>query len=277
MTNCPKKGPFIGFAGAIVAEKPMVEPLTPLFSFLQNAHDIKASRPLARCLGALEHALESLQEYYTKMETDQLADRTVCTSPSFPYRTYYTAVEGKVEFQYQRRLHPDKLLFICSKPNDETYLCVKFTQNYSKEAHQHCADNGVAPHLYAVEELPGGWLMVVMEYLEVQAYRLLADSSKHSSSSLKAGVTAVVDILHRGGFVHGNIRDVSIMVAHDWDDEKGAANIKLLDFNWAGPEGNTVYPPNVNRFEKVGRPLDAWDGKPILRSHDLEMVSHIFK
>jgi hypothetical protein len=255
----------------------MLEPLTPLFSFQENAHDANASRPLARALGALNHALESLREYYTQLETAQPSDRVVCTNPAFPYRTYYTAAEGKVEFQYTRRLHTDKLIFLGSRTSDETYLLVKFTQSYSKAAHQHCADNGVAPHLYAVDELPGDWLMVVMGYLERDAYdSLYSFSGTNSGGRVQAAVTTAVGILHQGGFVHGDIRDINTMVALHWDDEKATENIKLLDFDWAGPEGNTLYPPNVN-FHDVERPLDARDGMPILREHDLEMVAHIFE
>lgn len=251
----------------------MLELLTPLFACQENAHDTKASQPLTRSLGALNHALTSLKEYYTQLEKPQSPDRVVGTNPALPYRTYYTTVEGKVEFQYRRRLYSNKLLFLCSRTNDGTQLFVKFTQMYSKDAHQHCADNGVAPLLYAVEELPGGWLMVVMEDLATDAYCLLPCSS---SGTVQAGVIAAVGILHRGGFVHGDIRDINTMVAVDWDDEKGAENVKLLDFDWAGPEGSTLYPANVNYWD-VDRPVDARDGMPILKDHDLQMISHIFK
>jgi hypothetical protein len=266
----------MGFAGAIVADKPMLEPLTPLFSLHTNAHDDNASKPLARTLGAFENALKSLQEYYTHLKIVGPAETQACADPEFPYRTYYTTPDGRVDFQYDLRMYPDKLLFLCTRTSDKADLCIKFTQKYSKEAHQYCAANGVAPELYAVEDLPGGWLMVAMEFLAADVYGLLATSSTSARSRFEADVTAAVDILHRGGFVHGDIREVNTKVARDWDDEKGVENVKLVDFDWAGPEGTTLYPANVNTWT-VRRPMGVRDGMPITKNHDLEMVAEMFR
>jgi serine/threonine protein kinase len=159
--------------------------------------------------------------------------------------------------------------------NDKTKLCVKFTQKYSKDAHQYCAEKGVAPKLFAVEDLSGGWLMVVMEYLERDSYMVLVGLSKDARSSFAAGVTEAVEILHQGGFMHGDIRDANTMVARDWDQEKGVQNVKLVDFDWAGREGETKYPPNVN-YWAIARPMGAKDGLPVERDHDLEMIKFIF-
>lgn len=42
---------------------------------------------------------------------------------------------------------------------------VKFTRTYSEVVHDLLAGKGFAPELLAVEDLVGGWKMVVMEYL----------------------------------------------------------------------------------------------------------------
>jgi serine/threonine protein kinase len=253
----------------------MLEPLTPMFAFHTNGHDGKASRPLARALGATRRAFKSLTAYYEQLSTAEKSNRKFFTDTEYPYRTSYTTVDGEVEFQYLQRLNSKKLLFLCSKVKDSTRLCVKFTQQYSKNAHQYCADKKVAPELYAVEELPGGWLMVVMEYLGADSYKVLAACDEHERARFKAGVEKAVMVLHDGGFVHGDIRSVNTMVAQNWDNEKGEENVKLVDFDWAGNEGETKYPPNVNYVE-ISRPMDAKDGKDITKDHDLEMLSHMF-
>jgi serine/threonine protein kinase len=269
------KGPRIGFAGAIYADKPMLEPLTPMFLFHTNCHDGDASRPLVRALGAMKRAFKSLKEYYTRLSTTLPMDRKFFADPEFPYPNYYTTVDGEVEFQYLQRLDPEKLLFLCSKMKNSTKLFVKFTQRYSKDAHQYCADNGVAPKLYAVKDLPGGWLMVVMEYLEMNSYQALATWRRHERSSFKAGVRKAVEVLHEGCFVHGDIRDANMMVARGWDNENDAQSVKLVDFDWAGRNGDTTYPPNVNYMD-ISRPMDARDGMPVMRRHDLRMLSDMF-
>lgn len=274
MADC-SKGPHIGFAGAVFADRPMLEPLTPMFTFQTNCHDVNVSRPLARALGAMKNAFQSLEKYYSELSEALPDDCEFFTDTECPYRTYYTAVEGKVEFQYSRRLDPQKLLFLCSKKKDSTDLCVKFTQRYSKAAHQYCADKGVAPELYAVEKLPGGWFMVVMEYLKIDSYQMLAALHKDERGSFKTGVSKAVEVLHEGGFVHGDIRDANTMVAQDWDDENGAQNVKLVDFDWGGRDGNTTYPPYVN-YTEISRPMGAKDGELVTKDHDLEMLSHMF-
>jgi len=195
-------------------------------------------------------------------DRDELPDLVNC----------YTATDGQVEFKYLKRLDPNKLLFLCSKSNDETKLCVKFTQKYSKDAHQYCADNGVAPELFAVEELPGGWLMVVMEYLDSSIE--LSELKGNVRASCKASATAAVAHLHAGGFVHGDIRDTNTMV-QKWDNGDDVRNVKLVDFDWAGKEGETRYPANVN-YREIPRPLDAKDGMHIKKSHDDSMLSIMF-
>jgi serine/threonine protein kinase len=269
------KGPLIGFAGATFADKPMLEPLTPMFAFNTNANDSNASRPLSRALGGMTRAIESLKKYYAQVDAAVESDAgnaILHQQVEYPYRNHYTTAGNKVEFQYDQRLDQGKLLFLCSRTTDETKVCVKFTQKYSTDAHKYCADKGVAPELYAVEKLPGGWLMVVMEYLD--SYTALVDLSSKVTMSCETAATAAVGILHDGGFVHGDVRDANMMVENG-TDENSQRSVKLVDFDWAGKDEETTYPPNVN-YTQIRRPMEAKDGMPIKMSHDNEMLSYIF-
>jgi hypothetical protein len=66
--------------------------------------------------------------------------------------------------------------------------------------------------------------------------------------------------------VHGDVRDANILVRTD-----GTLDVKLLDFDWAGPVGTIKYPMNVNG-EDIKRPAAASDGELILAEHDIQMV-----
>ncbi|PVG03683.1 hypothetical protein CPB86DRAFT_380744 [Serendipita vermifera] len=265
-------GSMIGFAGAITAPKPQFEPLTPFFDLKTNEHDHKALLPFARALGAVRGALISLEEEDKKL---QGASPPRLTAPFFPFRNYFIGRDDStVEFEYEARLRKEKLLFRVLRNDTNKKLLLKFTQRYSQDAHEYAASRGIAPELYAVNELGGGWMMVVMDYLDEGTHTLLRGSNI-VKQELLAGVHEAVSILHDGGFVHGDIRDVNIMVKSNWNQNEKSKNVKLIDFDWAGEEGSTLYPPNVN-FMDIQRPKDARDGLPITRYHDLYMVEHLF-
>jgi serine/threonine protein kinase len=86
-------------------------------------------------------------------------------------------------------------------------------------------------------------------------------------------VRRVVEELHTGGFVHGDVRDTNILI----DRESIADDVKvhIIDFDWAGPVGTNNYPMGVNR-RTIKRPDGAQDWKPITKEHDIEMISNLF-
>lgn len=262
---------MIGFAGAVASPKPQFEPLTHLFDLQSNEHDHEALLPLIRALGALRNAINSLEEEYIKLSEPSAR----LANPFYPFRSYFTSRDNsKVEFEYQERLHRHKLLFRVSTSEQNRNLLLKFTQKYSKGAHEHCASHKIAPELYAIEEMAGGWMMVVMEYLNEETYTLLCNS-RIPEQILRTGVRNAVFFLHRGNFVHGDIRGVNIMVKREWNECDVTGNVKLIDFDWAGQEGSARYPPNVN-YEQVERPREARDGLFITKDHDDFMTNHLF-
>ena len=57
----------------------------------------------------------------------------------------------------------------------------------------------------------------------------------------------VVTVFHRENLVHGDLRDTNIIVE---DDER----VLLIDFDWGGRDGETVYPRwDLNSELKDGR------------------------
>ena len=54
----------------------------------------------------------------------------------------------------------------------DKWMIVKFTRKYCVDAHQYCAEKGIAPGCFAFNNLPG-WNIVVMEYLADTEYQSL--------------------------------------------------------------------------------------------------------
>ena len=46
------------------------------------------------------------------------------------------------------------------------WLFIRFTRRYGIEAHRYCARLGIAPEVYGIETLAGGWKAVIMAYLD---------------------------------------------------------------------------------------------------------------
>ena len=72
-------------------------------------------------------------------------------------------------------------------------------------------------------------------------------------------------------FVHGDVRDVNIMVRKD-----GKLEFMLVDFDWSGIIGEARYPININKVD-LWRPEDVSDGQLIKSDHDILMLDHIFR
>lgn len=239
-----------------------------MFPLHTNYHDDQTATQVARAFGALRLAFEQIKSHYERLISNKYAPLPDADSVAFPYMDYYTKDGNRVQFTYQARFSNEKLIFI-AKTSDGAKLFIKFTRKYSVDAHRYCSDKGFAPRLHAVEKLPGGWLMVVMDHL-VLPYELVSDLPL--DPKLAARLRNAVVQLHNGGFVHGDIRAVNLMAYRNGDQEQGG--VMILDFDWAGADGTAKYPANVNTIS-IWRPEAAIDGKPIMKSHDLAMLEQI--
>jgi serine/threonine protein kinase len=126
------------------------------------------------------------------------------------------------------------------------------------------------PALYGFEELPGDWCMVVMEEIDPHIYRPYDDIrltfSEQQRQHLRHEFLGCIRTLHNAEMVHGDIRDVNLLVRVD-----GTFGFKILDFDWAGRIGVVRYPINVNH-DGISRPVTASDGELVTVEHDLAMV-----
>lgn len=82
---------------------------------------------------------------------------------------------------------------------------------------------------------------------------------------ITGAVLAAIQKLHRGGYVHGDIRDTNILVNSE-------SRIYIIDFDWAGRMGVTKYP--LQAAMKLKQPKDVIGGGTILDEQWLISVSH---
>lgn len=271
-------GPYIGFAGAVHTDMPQIEVLTPFYPVHANPHDSNIISQVTRALAAAKKAMTTLKRHYSELP-NRVKQGPLATSSSdslsLPYRTHYTVSSTvSVNFRYIGRVDETRLVFRAQDTEDRP-LIVKFTRKYSKEAHEHCARFGVTPALHAVEKLPGGWIMVVMDYLEAETYEHPeVPLSASESVQLRERIDKAMNKLHEGGFVHGDLRSVNLMVRKGEIEPEQGLGVMILDFDWAGEEGKVCYPPNVNT--EFFRPEGVQDNAPIKRMHDEGMIRHMF-
>jgi serine/threonine protein kinase len=223
----------------------------------------------ARCFGAAKKAILALKNYY-QSQLPYISGLLPAQRPNlaFPHPSQYVSLDDGTThtFKYLSHLHEDKLVFSGTAGN--TKICIKFVRRYSKEAHLVCSSLGFAPTLRGFELIPGGWYMVVMDFID-DMYHDLKDSP--TKASFEAEVREKVTNLHQAGYVHGDIRNTNIMVK-----KNGSRGIILVDFDWAGAIGEARYPMNVNDVD-IKRPYGAHDNELIMAQHDMLMIDFMFE
>lgn len=236
---------------------------------------------LGRALAALREAVTELKLFYGTVSP--VADPT---ARFFPYATSFIDENGsRVQFSYKRPLKPEvepseSVTFLAVTP-DGRQLVVKFVERYGAEAHLALAGKGKAPALFYYGDV---WpdkevasagcrsrKMVVMEYIEGKT--CVKDGA---SIPVRAAVSTAIKYLHSLGFVHGDIRLPNIFIPQaregegDGDDE--GSRVKILDFDWAGKEGEARYPL---RLATDLFPPDSRDHGLISKAHDSYMVERL--
>jgi len=275
-----------------------------IFSLLPlNFHSTndEAYDALARHLSALKKGVRDLEVYVTEIDEQGQTNRSgvpkwppsrrtqsaahsshsapVGTGdkpfvpPIYPLVASFRSLESgeRHSFVYEKEMEGRKLLFRGRKQDGER-ICIKFVRRYGKEVHIWCAGKGIAPKLMGFEALPGGWYMVVMEYLD-ETWALFDDDKVKwvkGIKGVKEKFAVVIVELHEAGMVHGDIREANVMV------KEGGEEFKLVDFDWAGVLGEVRYPRHVNKAVELGRPEDVLDGELILERHDLSMMKKMF-
>jgi thiamine kinase-like enzyme len=248
-------GSHLGFYGALWdGNRVRVEPLTPIFDLSTHWREKRARHAIASALDALMAAVDNIEAHYKSIQADAKANqfqwRTTLflqKARGFPFMTSYEDDGQRVTFTYHERLDDEKLIFsaiLHHRPNFEECL-VKYTWRYSEAAHNYLASHGSAPRIRRCVRISADWTAVIMDkstYKVLYGLRL----SDVEQEKVRRKVRSVVQTLHQGGFVHGDIRDTNILIDLGSLASEDVA-IHLIDFDWAGRMGEAKYPIESTR------------------------------
>ena len=151
-----------------------MEVLTPALQVDCDYHDDRQCNLLAGFVQALRNTFDGLKKFYNSPSgpicepCGYQSNKHALIDRPFPYKDSYNNGGVKCAFRYKLHLVQHALIFLAEhtvpKANAKL-IVVKFMQTYSEVMHRLLADNRFAPKLIVVEDLVGGWKMVVMEYL----------------------------------------------------------------------------------------------------------------
>ena len=238
---------------------------------------------IASSLDAFILAARNLQAHYRALDTEARAnhapsDYYSCLQKArrFPFVTSYESNGQRITFTYDARLDDQKLIFsaiIDQDDSDHGQCLVKYTRRYSKEAHECLASHGFAPMLRQCVQVSTGWITVIMDRskYEVLYGKILSNTEQEK---VRRKVNNMVQVLHEEGFVHGDIRDINLLVNVESLASDDVA-VHVVDFDWAGRIGEARYPMGVNT-KTVWRPAGVKNGELITTKHDEDMVSYLF-
>lgn len=250
-----------------------MEALTPALRVDCDYRDDRQRNLLAGFVRAIRNAFEELRRFYESPPRPipdpcgYRSNRHASIDRPFPYRVYYTDKSHiSHAFKYSSRLMQGALLFLAERTGPQanaTPIVVKFTRTYSTDVHMLLASGGFAPELHAVEDLAGGWKMVVMEYLS--GYGMLGKIAHEERLKFKEKLQQALGVIHGLNLVHGDVRGPNILVFKD--------DIKLIDFDHCGTEGVTRYP---REWDHTLRREDMKEGDVMQKDHDNWMLDRIF-
>ncbi len=257
--------------------------LTPSLRVDCDVRDDDQRNLLARFVRALRFGFQDLKAYHDSLDSSSHSPPGYYTRRKgldqlwYPYVQSYTARKGgEYTFKYKSRVIADGLVFLAdSVPKGDSdaetearAVIVKYTKAYSIEAHELLSSEGFAPELIAKQDLPRGWKMIVMEYLDGWD-PLLTALKKEPNADYKTEVAKAIKILHDKDIVHGDARGPNIFARM----EDGAPKVKLIDFDYCGKDRVDVYP---REWDHRFRQDDAKEGDLLQKKHDNYMLNRVF-
>ena len=213
---------------------------------------------LVRVFTAVKFAVQSLRNQYGALTPD--TSTSISASPSrllpspMPLDEASQVIVKAVRFISQ----PNKHYFVFRGSYNDKDVLIKFCDKYCEDAHKLLAsqDPPLAPRLHFCEQISGGSVMVVMDYIET----LEVEEQGSLRSTIRQAVSKAKDLLHSRGLVHGDLRIPNILV------DRYTHRVMLCDFDWAGREGEARYPYGLN--PSIAWPVSPADGLLIKREYD---------
>ena len=293
-------GAYLSILGVVFTDKFIVQRLTDI-KWLGEAttHEDAHVYRLARVFGSLRLAVRTLDKYYDEVSQDPNVPALIFNEPHprfFPYpkrfKEHCTEDDKEsewTEFEYidASRADPINVTFIAKVKSSDRKLVIKFVERYGVDAHQLLADLGMAPRLLYCGLLDGegdvrnagsraqgstkvGGLyvgpirMVVMECIEGKTM----DEASSSPKDAREQTEKTIQKLHDAGLVFGDLRGPNVMFSR--------GKVILIDFDWAGREGEVRYPRNLSSRVRWPGETEELEMQPILIDHDRFMLDQLF-
>ena len=163
--------------------------------------------------------------------------------------------------------YPNRFLYLATLDGTGDKVIVKFTRRYFPELHLFCAEKGHAPELLGFDNIPGGWDVVVMEWID-QEDTNLQDYALDHLPRWSEDLRSLVKAFHDKGWVHGDLREANLIVSN-----QNPGQVILVDFDWGGDvSGGRVYYPTALVNEELLKPghLDDFE---ITKEHDDQVLT----
>ncbi len=290
-------GPHLRVSALYWPDKVTVRPLTSLIDlqwFDDNPDPDQMAR-LASTLAAVKAALQELQSSFSQQQQQQ----QLATQPPGRATGLLAAMPYPLAgYQQATLLEGGKLVYSARSSVDGKPAVVWFCSGYGEAAHRAWAAAGLAPQLHRVVRLPGGWLQVEMEWLgAADGWQELA-SIKEPAAAAAASAAALAALQQAHSvqgsegerFAHGDMRVQNVMVRRragtsgggsggdgssggggSGADGVGAYDVRFIDFEWSGVDGEATYPPHLNTA--VGWPAGVEFGESVRQQQDTELLA----
>ncbi|KAF7316269.1 hypothetical protein MIND_00145600 [Mycena indigotica] len=145
---------------------------------------------------------------------------------------------------YQSRINPKdpRTFYAMYKPTSDDHLqprvvvCKLISSRYGSALHTHLAKHQLAPSLLHLNPLPTplNFRLVVMDKIDA----ICETTGSNVNGERRQQLTRLLEILRLSGLVHGDLRPQNILFSTD--------GVKIIDFDWAGADGTSYYPLNLN-------------------------------
>jgi len=96
---------------------------------------------------------------------------------------------------------------------------------------------------------------------------VLAEMDRGVIQTVRSEVQRALEVLHSNRLVFGDLRLLNILITKD-------GNVKLIDFNWAGEDGQAKYPPLIS--QEITWPEGVEAMAVMRQQHDLAMLHKLF-
>ncbi|KAK0462415.1 uncharacterized protein EV420DRAFT_1628054 [Desarmillaria tabescens] len=282
-TCCPTlilavAGPWMAVFGAVFTDKLIIEPLTDLIRVVNLRLNSPHYGRIARLFHVFGNCLTSLAKYWDTLAIPSIPVSSMEHPHYFPHVNSYTLNNSTTSFRYLRPIDPQDTLCVTflaeTADPSPTHIVVKFVEQYGGEAHQLLADADLAPKLLYHGPLDssagapsyGSLRMVVMEEVE-GTNAFVRYQGRKAPESFVASIREAVHKLHEHGFVFGDLRRQNIMVTRD-------DKVKLIDFDWAGKEGEAEYPMQLS--EKIQWAPGVGAMEKVYKVHDISMIDKLY-